>query len=160
MYPLKVVELPLAPFGCRSWCVAAHIQQMRFFVFLVRCEDARVGPRDVVCPRLVVRATYIFSYNHRFAGAHGASKICCMCFDASGRRLLTGANDGTVKMWNFSNGKVYGLCTMLPSNPRHHLLSIVAQKPILQATNEILALRSMALVSIKLFNMNAPTTTE
>lgn len=29
-----------------------------------------------------------------------------MGFDASQRRLLTGANDGTVKMWNCNNGKV------------------------------------------------------
>eukprot|EP00903_Cladosiphon_okamuranus_P008717 g8350.t1 len=41
----------------------------------------------------------------RFGKAHGTSKISCMGFDASGRRLLTGANDGTVKMWNFNNGK-------------------------------------------------------
>lgn len=42
----------------------------------------------------------------RFGKAHGASKISCMNFDASERRLLTGANDGALKMWNFSNGKV------------------------------------------------------
>ncbi|CAN0530704.1 unnamed protein product, partial [Laminaria digitata] len=43
---------------------------------------------------------------YRFAGAHGSSKMSCMCFDSSERRLLTGASDGAVKMWNFSNGKV------------------------------------------------------
>ena len=32
--------------------------------------------------------------------------MSCMCFDSSERRLLTGASDGAVKMWNFSNGKV------------------------------------------------------
>ncbi|CAN0403813.1 unnamed protein product, partial [Hapterophycus canaliculatus] len=42
----------------------------------------------------------------RFGRAHGTSKISCMSFDASERRLLTGANDGTVKLWNFNNGKV------------------------------------------------------
>ncbi|CAM9475514.1 unnamed protein product, partial [Discosporangium mesarthrocarpum] len=42
----------------------------------------------------------------RFGNAHGTSKISSMCFDASERRLVTGANDGTVFMWNFSNGKV------------------------------------------------------
>ncbi|CAM9600070.1 unnamed protein product [Ectocarpus fasciculatus] len=41
----------------------------------------------------------------RFGKAHGTSKISCMAFDASERRLLTGANDGTVKLWNFNNGK-------------------------------------------------------
>ncbi|CAN0563634.1 unnamed protein product, partial [Ectocarpus sp. 12 AP-2014] len=43
---------------------------------------------------------------NRFGKAHGTSKISCMAFDASERRLLTGANDGTVKLWNFNNGKV------------------------------------------------------
>ncbi len=45
----------------------------------------------------------------RFGKAHGTSKISCLAFDASERRLLTGANDGTVKMWNFNNGKVRGV---------------------------------------------------
>lgn len=42
----------------------------------------------------------------RYDRAHGVSKIRSMCFDASQRRLLTGANDGRVKLWNFSNGNV------------------------------------------------------
>ncbi|CAM9490662.1 unnamed protein product, partial [Chrysoparadoxa australica] len=42
----------------------------------------------------------------RFTGAHGDSKISAMCFDGSGRRLLTGANDGSMKIWNFSNGQL------------------------------------------------------
>ena len=34
----------------------------------------------------------------RFARAHGDAKITAMCFDASMRRLVTGADDGTVHM--------------------------------------------------------------
>ena len=40
----------------------------------------------------------------RFDKLHGESKITSMAFDCSMRRLITGAHDGTVRMWNFSNG--------------------------------------------------------
>ena len=33
------------------------------------------------------------------------SKMTAMAFDEAGRRLITGANDGTTRMWNFSNGQ-------------------------------------------------------
>lgn len=29
-----------------------------------------------------------------------------MCFDLSGRRLITGSRDRTIKMWNFNNGQI------------------------------------------------------
>ena len=38
--------------------------------------------------------------------AHGAKvKITAGCFDSTQRRLTTAGSDGTVKMWNFSNGQ-------------------------------------------------------
>ncbi|XP_048453872.1 WD repeat-containing protein on Y chromosome-like [Rhincodon typus] len=39
-----------------------------------------------------------------FSGAHGDSAICCMTFDDSGRRLITGGRDGCLKIWNHNNG--------------------------------------------------------
>ena len=42
----------------------------------------------------------------RFSECHPASKITAMCFDSSERRLITGANDGSVRMWNFNNGSL------------------------------------------------------
>ncbi|XP_055492844.1 WD repeat-containing protein on Y chromosome isoform X1 [Leucoraja erinacea] len=39
-----------------------------------------------------------------FSGAHGGAAICCMTFDDSGRRLITGGRDGCVKIWNHNNG--------------------------------------------------------
>uniref|UniRef100_UPI00398F589E uncharacterized protein n=1 Tax=Pristiophorus japonicus TaxID=55135 RepID=UPI00398F589E len=39
-----------------------------------------------------------------FSGAHGDSAICCMAFDDSGRRLITGGRDGCLKIWNHNNG--------------------------------------------------------
>mmetsp|Transcript_13415 Transcript_13415/g.44193 ORF Transcript_13415/g.44193 Transcript_13415/m.44193 type:complete len:870 (+) Transcript_13415:164-2773(+) len=42
----------------------------------------------------------------RFSNAHAESKLTALAFDTSGRRLLTAANDGSVKMWNFNNGQL------------------------------------------------------
>ncbi|KAJ3094874.1 nucleoside diphosphate kinase, partial [Physocladia obscura] len=44
----------------------------------------------------------IFSFHN----AHGKLEITAMCFDISGRRLVTGSRDGIVKMWNFNNGMI------------------------------------------------------
>lgn len=42
----------------------------------------------------------------RFTRAHGDSRVTAATFDANERRLLTAANDGTVRMWNFNNGSL------------------------------------------------------
>ncbi|KAI8614723.1 WD40-repeat-containing domain protein [Chytriomyces sp. MP71] len=42
----------------------------------------------------------------QFHNAHGKLEITAMCFDKSGRRLVTGSRDGIVKMWNFNNGQI------------------------------------------------------
>ncbi|EGF76597.1 hypothetical protein BATDEDRAFT_92606 [Batrachochytrium dendrobatidis JAM81] len=41
----------------------------------------------------------------QFHNAHGTSEITAMCFDKSGRRLITGGRDCMIKMWNFNNGQ-------------------------------------------------------
>ena len=40
----------------------------------------------------------------QFSRAHGEAEITAMSFDPSGRRLITGGRDGTIKVWNFNNG--------------------------------------------------------
>ena len=40
-----------------------------------------------------------------FDEVHGNSTLSAWCFDNSGRRLLTGGQDGSLKMWNFNNGQ-------------------------------------------------------
>mmetsp|Transcript_26337 Transcript_26337/g.67097 ORF Transcript_26337/g.67097 Transcript_26337/m.67097 type:complete len:1002 (-) Transcript_26337:5721-8726(-) len=42
----------------------------------------------------------------RFSDLHGSAKITDLHFDHIGRRMLTAASDGTVKMWNFNNGQL------------------------------------------------------
>ncbi|CAL8309579.1 unnamed protein product [Boreogadus saida] len=38
-------------------------------------------------------------------GAHGREALTCMAVDSSGRRLITGARNGTVKVWDLLNGQ-------------------------------------------------------
>ena len=40
----------------------------------------------------------------KYGPAHGKAKVTCGCFDSSKRRLITGGSDGSIKIWNFSNG--------------------------------------------------------
>lgn len=46
----------------------------------------------------------------KFGNAHKKNKITAACFDGSERRLVTAAADGTLKLWNFSNGQCLGEC--------------------------------------------------
>lgn len=41
----------------------------------------------------------------KFGEAHDKMRITAMAFDISQRRLITGAHDGSIKMWNFNNGQ-------------------------------------------------------
>ncbi|KAI9028481.1 WD40-repeat-containing domain protein [Hyaloraphidium curvatum] len=41
---------------------------------------------------------------YRWADAHPKAPIKAMAFDSRGRRLMTGASDGTFKVWNHNNG--------------------------------------------------------
>ena len=40
----------------------------------------------------------------QFSHCHGNAEITAMTFDTAGRRLITGARDGSLKLWNFNNG--------------------------------------------------------
>ena len=57
-------------------------------------DESSVCVWDVTCGAL----------NFMFHNAHDRSKITFMCFDHGERRLFTGAHDGSLKLWNFSNG--------------------------------------------------------
>lgn len=52
----------------------------------------------------------------RFDRAHGVSKITSLAFDSTGRRLLSGAHDGSVRVWNFSSGECLRACVSPPSD--------------------------------------------
>ncbi|CAB1313164.1 unnamed protein product [Coregonus sp. 'balchen'] len=40
----------------------------------------------------------------KITSAHGEEEITCMALDSSHRRLITGARNGTIKVWNLLNG--------------------------------------------------------
>lgn len=40
----------------------------------------------------------------QFSKCHDDLEITAMSFDPTGRRLITGARDGSIKLWNFNNG--------------------------------------------------------
>ena len=40
----------------------------------------------------------------QFSRCHGDMELTSMTFDPSGRRLITGGRDGSLKIWNFNNG--------------------------------------------------------
>ena len=40
----------------------------------------------------------------QFSRCHGDMELTAMSFDPSGRRLITGGRDGSLKIWNFNNG--------------------------------------------------------
>ena len=52
----------------------------------------------------------------RFDRAHGTSKITSLAFDSSGRRLVSGAHDGSVRVWNFSSGECLRACVSPPTD--------------------------------------------
>jgi len=53
-----------------------------------------------VCVWEVKTGSRIFSFEHT------PSRLTAMCVDSSGRRLLTGASDGMVRLWNYSSGQL------------------------------------------------------
>mmetsp|Transcript_13521 Transcript_13521/g.31113 ORF Transcript_13521/g.31113 Transcript_13521/m.31113 type:complete len:970 (+) Transcript_13521:62-2971(+) len=58
-------------------------------------ENSETAVWDLKTGRLV------FNY---FDPEASRSKVTCMLFDSSGRRLITGYHHGIVRIWNFSNG--------------------------------------------------------
>ena len=54
----------------------------------------------LICVWDVKTGAPLFRFEHRHA------KLTAMRFDSSGRRLLTGAADGVVRLWNFSSGEL------------------------------------------------------
>ena len=61
----------------------------------------------------------------QFSQAHGNAAITAMTFDPSGRRLITGAKDGSIKVWNFNNGS----CLRSMQHKDHYeVTSIIAAK--------------------------------
>lgn len=66
-----------------------------------------------------------------FTEAHGRSKITSLALDDLGRRLVTGAQDGSVKVWNYSTGVCLQNC--IPTCNAEVAGVIYARDPLLKA---------------------------
>jgi len=92
------------------------------FSLVISCDDSStVRVWDIATGK----ATYFFTE------AHGSSKINAVSLDNDGRRLVTGAQDGTVKVWNFSTGVCLQNC--IPTAPGEVTGVIYARDPLLKA---------------------------
>ncbi|KAG7491778.1 hypothetical protein MATL_G00007240 [Megalops atlanticus] len=58
------------------------------------CDDSSVAVWDVETGEKYLQ----------LSNAHGQEEITCMAFDTSQRRLITGARNGTIKVWSLLNG--------------------------------------------------------
>ncbi|XP_041468554.1 WD repeat-containing protein on Y chromosome-like isoform X2 [Lytechinus variegatus] len=66
------------------------------------CHDSVVCVWDLATGTKTIQ----FSNAHKYMekGVEKSAEITAMTFDPSGRRLVTGGRNGTVKIWNFNNG--------------------------------------------------------
>ncbi|XP_071485402.1 WD repeat-containing protein on Y chromosome-like [Diadema antillarum] len=66
------------------------------------CHDSVVCVWDLASGTKTIQ----FSNAHKYMekGVEKTAEITAMTFDPSGRRLVTGGRNGTVKIWNFNNG--------------------------------------------------------
>ncbi|WIA32779.1 hypothetical protein OEZ86_005963 [Tetradesmus obliquus] len=64
------------------------------------CEAVSTDHAGTVCVWHVASGKLRFA----FANTHGSCRISAATFDSNHRRLITGAEDGSVKVWNFSSG--------------------------------------------------------
>ncbi|GBG25627.1 WD repeat-containing protein 64 [Hondaea fermentalgiana] len=64
------------------------------------------------------------SLSFRFLHPHDKENVTSVCFDTGGRRLFTGAHDGTIKVWNFNNGACLGEFTKTVNGEKPPLISI------------------------------------
>lgn len=77
----------------------------------------------------------------QFRRVHGDHKLTCMAFDVSKRRLYTAAEDGEVRLWNFSSGQHLKTYTLKQSTEISGLLwAQTALKSPEGANNFIVAL--------------------
>lgn len=128
--------LVVGDYGCIKWPVAMNpvasgtshdspISAMVYneaFSIVISCdESSTVRVWDITTGK----PTYFF------AEAHGTAKINAAALDNLGRRLVTGAQDGTVKVWNFSTGVCLQNC--IPTAPGEVTGVIYARDPLLKA---------------------------
>ncbi|KAK3580718.1 hypothetical protein CHS0354_005723 [Potamilus streckersoni] len=73
-----------------------------FKTLVSACQESVVSVWDINTGCKIMK--FVNAHTRIERGVEVPVEITSLIFDASGRRLLTGARDGTVKIWNFNNG--------------------------------------------------------
>lgn len=92
VWPFKATEEMPTSHEC---IVTSAIFNKNFSCIISADEESNVHVWDINEGKLLFK----------FSQAHGGNRITSMSLDFSGRRLITGAHDGSIKMWNFNNGQ-------------------------------------------------------
>ncbi|XP_033123331.1 WD repeat-containing protein on Y chromosome-like isoform X2 [Anneissia japonica] len=66
------------------------------------CHDSVVSVWDIMTGLKTIQFANAHKYIEK--GVEKCAEITAMTFDPTGRRLVTGGRNGTVKIWNFNNG--------------------------------------------------------
>ncbi|KAI9222237.1 WD40-repeat-containing domain protein [Blastocladiella britannica] len=103
--------------------VVAAMFNPSFHQVVSGCEDSAVSVWDA----------HYGEKTFQFNQVHGPLEITAMCFDTSGRRLLTASRDGVIKVWNFNNGQLLRRCVKTNSDEVSalHCAEVGANKYIL-----------------------------
>ncbi|KAI8812174.1 WD40-repeat-containing domain protein [Cladochytrium replicatum] len=76
--------------------IVAALFNSNFHQVVSGCQNGTVSIWDIATGEKIFQ----------FHNVHGKHELTAMCYDHSGRRLITGSRDGVMKMWNFNNGQL------------------------------------------------------
>ncbi|XP_064622322.1 WD repeat-containing protein on Y chromosome-like [Lineus longissimus] len=82
--------------------ITSAIYNTLFNQVVIGCHESTVSVWDLNTGEKVIQYTNAHKITEK--GEEKGIEITAMVFDPTGRRLITGARDGTVKIWNFNNG--------------------------------------------------------
>lgn len=82
--------------------VCAALFNPAFQQVVTACEGSVVSVWDINTGKKAMQ--FLNAHKRYHNGVELPVEITAMSFDAGGRRLITGAKNGTVKMWNYNNG--------------------------------------------------------
>jgi WD40 repeat protein len=82
--------------------ITAALYNKLFNQVVIGCHESTVSVWDLNTGEKIIQ--YTNAHKITVNGEEKGIEITAMVFDPTGRRLITGARDGTVKIWNFNNG--------------------------------------------------------
>ncbi|KAG2460939.1 WDR49 protein, partial [Polypterus senegalus] len=114
--------------------VSAAVYNSFFHQVVTACEDSSLAVWDVETGAKCLQLNNV----------HGKEEITCVSFDVSQRRLITGARNGTIKIWNIQNGHNLHKLQPLGEAEVTGLISFQEHRLLAIGWNKKLALYNMA----------------